>query len=1229
MISASKSRKLEEDREAAGDMRPRDQAECPTRLLEDTPAEDDLLAFSGDIGPHERVAQAIAEVILSPHESGGKMIGLEGGWGSGKTTVINLLRKHLDANPNITVVSFDAWAHEGDPLRRTFLETQIRHFQSITGWLTETENEEWSKKLLKLAKKQGQTNIRTVPKTNTLGTIFAISAFLVPIGLLFLQTSLSQGVTINPSLPISWEFVIGLVLTGAPLLVLLGKVILKRFIKKKNSRESSDKSKSEERDADDWAVLQGKFITETTQDITETPDPTSIEFEDIFRKLMQTVLPEESSRRAIIVLDNLDRIDPKDALSIWATLQTFLQDRSTKKEPWFSKLWIIVPYDPSGLRHLWASRRVVDEDTEKKDTEKKDTEKKVDELVVDRPSAEQTVTVSFIDKSFQLRFEVPPPVLSNWKAYLMKLVEEALPKHSNDRHMIYRVFDMCRTKGSNPPTPRELKLYVNQIGVIHRQWQDKFPIGHVAYYVILRRQNVNISKGLIEGTLPASNIVSIVPPNLRDNLAGLAYNVPAELGQQLTLNDPIYDALAKNDSTGLQKLEKSHGDGFWAVLEVVVTSGFADADATTVANAALCLDQSHILENQTRNETITVIGELKKIASGVDSWAPFNEGLSKGIAAACRIVLNLDFSKQLLEVLRRTILTLKKKEGEGPPAITLEVIAGITNVSQQVDEIDHGEALERPFVLPINKQDWIDVCSHIKTQNQKWWSLFLPEEKFDEVSQLLLSAVTKGQFLDKHLTAVQVTQESFTDNNWESLARSFEQRLAAEQKVNSEEANFLLQGLSLLRRFNCVSAKDASKRLADGGHLMHGLFLAQSQNNIECKARFIIAFLEQRPDAAMPQIVGNAAGGHSTLMSLLSTDDVDLAQQMLNILRDQNNLEILFSIVAGRNQYDPLVLRCLRTMADDTKSEILYKPQTLIERWKALRDHLNEDKSPARFDNLIRHLCERAALVEEVQKTEGEFQAQNAGLYLKICQASPSKSFCEWCRSGIEKMDANTWKTELDNEGDALKLMLTLIDKKMSVILKQQYQDALVVHAKSVLTGSVRPSGDLVLLWSKVLKGLGEGAARKVLRNRLRDAAMEQDGKCADVFFDMYGEEIAHKATLTGNKNIVAELFSPLVRERVIGGLRWLRDIFSINSGLLKKYNDESSVQDFRERLQGELGGSANKEDEAHNLIIEIANTLGISPKEEPPADGAVADGDTSGTLDGEEESAKKEKNEK
>lgn len=60
---------------------------CPTILLDDVPATED--AF----GPHKRIADAIVSLVTS--EPGGRAIGVEGGWGSGKSTVVAFVRNAL------------------------------------------------------------------------------------------------------------------------------------------------------------------------------------------------------------------------------------------------------------------------------------------------------------------------------------------------------------------------------------------------------------------------------------------------------------------------------------------------------------------------------------------------------------------------------------------------------------------------------------------------------------------------------------------------------------------------------------------------------------------------------------------------------------------------------------------------------------------------------------------------------------------------------------------------------------------------------------------------------------------------------------------------------------------------------------------------------------------------------------------------------------------------------
>src|SRR5690606_22069420 len=45
-------------------------------------------------------------------------------WGSGKSCVVSMLKRRLEETHigRIGVYVFDAWSHEGDPLRRVFLE---------------------------------------------------------------------------------------------------------------------------------------------------------------------------------------------------------------------------------------------------------------------------------------------------------------------------------------------------------------------------------------------------------------------------------------------------------------------------------------------------------------------------------------------------------------------------------------------------------------------------------------------------------------------------------------------------------------------------------------------------------------------------------------------------------------------------------------------------------------------------------------------------------------------------------------------------------------------------------------------------------------------------------------------------------------------------------------------------------------------------------------------------
>src|SRR5262245_59391190 len=91
----------------------------PTHLLRDDPSPQD------EFGTHKRIAALIEREILDAKE--GRSIAVVGEWGTGKSTIITLLQQRfLSSAPGEThVFVYDAWSHQGDQLRRAFLDDLV------------------------------------------------------------------------------------------------------------------------------------------------------------------------------------------------------------------------------------------------------------------------------------------------------------------------------------------------------------------------------------------------------------------------------------------------------------------------------------------------------------------------------------------------------------------------------------------------------------------------------------------------------------------------------------------------------------------------------------------------------------------------------------------------------------------------------------------------------------------------------------------------------------------------------------------------------------------------------------------------------------------------------------------------------------------------------------------------------------------------------------------------
>lgn len=487
---------------------------------------------------HEKVATTLNKLMTQ--EECGLTIGLEGSWGSGKSTIINILRQQLqEEDKNVFFFAFDAWAHDGDPLRKIFLESLIDSIESSSE----------DKKLIEL-KNQVSARKKTVTvnsekSASKLGKYLSTVAILVPAGAALLnQTpydSLVWPFNESATSP-SFRLIFGLLFAFGPLLMIGWWWFW-------GEKDSKGKTK--------WDFFESESTENYTQDITEDGERTSIEFEKFFDEIMSHLFSSKSTttyEQAIIVIDNLDRVDPDYAQTIWSTLQTFFQHRSSslnsKSLNWKDKLWFLIPFDREAIQKIWQSDSF---QVQYNDSETEATSRNV-------------VATSFMEKCFQITVEVPPPVMSAWIDYFKQCVDRSLHGwHKEFRNAYIESYIRCMSKLDKSPSPRYIHSTINRVGILALQWRSEFSAESLCIYSLARQLMTEneFRAALLKEGIPASFPISLKESQIKPELAGLLFGVSASKGTQLLLSPEIKSSISKGDGKKLKELRENHRDAFW------------------------------------------------------------------------------------------------------------------------------------------------------------------------------------------------------------------------------------------------------------------------------------------------------------------------------------------------------------------------------------------------------------------------------------------------------------------------------------------------------------------------------------------------------------------------------------------------------------------------------------------------------------------------------------------
>lgn len=1124
---------------------------CRTILLTDAPAAED--AF----GSHKRIVSAIAEILENEH--GGKTIGIEGVWGSGKSTVVNLLRDQLKKSTKTVVITFDAWMHEGDPLRRSFLERIVMSFLERQ-WI---DGSKWRAYLASLAHRQSTRKQRTTPKLTGQGVAIAIALLAMPAGLVIFSRGFAfMG---NPAVNPDFLLWLGGAIVASPLIL----AILFLLCGWSKGRKGDDL----------FRVLANKVITEEKTVTTEDPEPTSIEFTKQFFAIMAEAL-SHTDRRVVLIVDNLDRVPGSYARQIWAALRTFLEHSDSGRPAWFERLWIVVPYAHQSLA-----------------IESKESDGEQDKLA------------PFIDKVFQIRFYLSSPVLSDWKEYLLRELKIAFPDHADEEDEFQKIFNVInlRRTDKKSPTPREVVLFINDIGALHRQWQHEFKLSHMAYYAHLRREEIDILPALESGQIPNQAELEFLGSELPYNTAALYFNRDVETARQILLKAPLEKSLGEGNRASFLDLSKKHSKMFPVLqnsLRSMLDGWIPVPNQDKVALAADCLLDPGVLTGASEAEERSIKENLVWAAMKVDRWSGIDAKVSSGLSKLVAFDRNEGLVKKVQDSLFRSYpFASEDRKAEMDPARqkSLEAYVSFLKVLKSLDLL---KSLADIQLIPGKAHDWILAVAYFSDADPKRdvsadVNLNVDPQLF---SNELVAAVSTGEVSELHVSALRLALQK-ASIPLAQVATAIQARFAAMPDLPGPEIVSLVIVLQIGRN-NPSSTVSVLSQLSNGGQFFHHISNAFGRNDFKAAAYLTVAVLDSRPEITsnaygksqdgINQLVaaGTNPGGYSPFVQAFT--------ELFLVDSDLTNFAFLYGLWVRAPRIRNLVKAVLLALGKQGRLQGRLAVQQLLAIWQELdTDDRNAQKDPLALIEVLKAIDKEGEFTKQLATLAVD--ASNARLYIAVLlsQDGNKPEFVEHLGKSLGAIDKNTWMNELQSKGQLGTLVRLLHSRKAGIVLRDPFLDAVVDYAVKIMKGNVTnayPSAE----WTAMLETL-HPSLRVRFKEILLDAALDVRGAVNDQLFDVFGQELLDIEVLANRDDLVPKLFMPLVENKNAKGLIWIASVVTANNGGLENFRNDHAINELRMRLTTALHDSKGSSTERY--IQQIVDAWKVSGPEVPKAD--------------------------
>ena len=493
----------------------------------------------------ERLSNAIAEHITATDKENNnnipRIIGLKGEWGVGKSNVIRQLQENEKIKGGYYIFEYDAWGHQEDLQRRSFLETLTERLLNdkkyndylskdekvVKSWETDN-NITWKEKLNELLARKRITHNKSIPVFNGGALWTALSLSLTPISTFIAERLESQ--KIIASIPL-----LGLI-AFCP--ILLGCIVwgITCIFNK---------------DARCWGYLL-KISKDTTTSVKNfemiNEDEPSVAKFSRWMNDLSDYISEQKKPKLIIVYDNMDRLPADKVKELWSSIHTFFSENG------FPNIWVIIPFDEKHLSCAFG--------------ESNDKEQ---------------LTKHFISKTFPIVYRVTPPVITDYEIIFDTLFNEAFgtTEEEETKKNISRIFRLEKPDA----TIREMIEFINQLVAMKSIWKQEVELLFCAIFKIKEKIILqNPVEQILSGDYLGKYISDIVPnsDSLQKNIAAVTYGVSLDIAEQIPIKKYI-ESCFDNEENDINKYSEFYK--FVSILQETIQN----ADTVKTDTIIKCL----------------------------------------------------------------------------------------------------------------------------------------------------------------------------------------------------------------------------------------------------------------------------------------------------------------------------------------------------------------------------------------------------------------------------------------------------------------------------------------------------------------------------------------------------------------------------------------------------------------------------------------------------------------